>query len=127
MKKWGFILLVILIGGIMGYNYIYQDHRDIETEKPEYVLTSKTLIDEFSSNVKASEQKYLNKTIELSGNITEIGEHNLVLNSSIFCQFQNPVPNSIKTGQDIIIKGRFIGYDDLLEEIKLDQSTIINH
>lgn len=127
MKKWGLILLVILIGGIIGYNYIYKDHRDIETEKPSFVLTSDSLIDEFSKNTTDSEQKYLNKTIEVSGKVTEINVEHLVLNGSIFCQFQGPIPNSINNDQPIRIKGRCIGYDDLLEEIKLDQSTIINH
>jgi hypothetical protein len=33
--------------------------------------------------------------------------------------------SGLKVGQEIEIKGRMIGYDDLLEEIKLDKTVII--
>jgi hypothetical protein len=32
---------------------------------------------------------------------------------------------AIKAGDAIKIKGRFVGYDDLLEELKMDQVSIL--
>lgn len=120
------ILLAIILLCILGYNYIYKDHRNIKTEHPVHVLASNALAKEFSSNTLTSEKKYLNKTIEISGEISEISNQSLVLDDKIFCQFQNPIKKNLKLRQPLIIKGRYIGYDNLIEEIKLDQCIIIN-
>lgn len=123
LKRWLILIIPIAIG-IVVYNYIYQDHRDIETEKPEFTLSSNELINQFSSDAASAEKKYLNKTIEITGVITEINNDNVIVNASVFCQFQNAIPNTLKSGDNINVKGRCIGYDDLLEEIKLDQCSI---
>ena len=112
----------MLIGGFIGYNYIYQNHRNISTETAEYTLQASDLISEFLSNTEAAQAKYLNKTISIQGTITSISDNAITLNNSIFCSLLN----STKTLKNdlVSVKGRFIGYDDLLEEIKLDQCTI---
>ena len=122
MRKW-IVLLILIITGIIVYNYIYKEHRDIESERAQFVLTSTEMMNEFMVNPSASEKKYLNKTIEVSGMITELNSNDLTLDSSIFCQFNSVV--HIDSKSSVKIKGRFIGYDDLLEEIKLDQCSIL--
>ena len=122
MRKW-IVLLIIVVIGLIAYNYIYKEHRDIESEQTEFVLTSTDLANEFVVNPSESEQKYLNKAIEVSGTISELNETDLTLDGSIFCQFNSKIKINTK---DVSIKGRFIGYDDLLEEIKLDQCILIN-
>ncbi|AUP80823.1 OB-fold protein [Flavivirga eckloniae] len=124
MKKW--ITLIILIAfGIITYQYIYQDHRDIETEKPDFVVTAHAIGEEFANASLESEKKYLNKTIIISGVISEVNQNSLTLNDLVFCQFNNAIDRSLKITSKIEIKGRVIGYDDLLEQIKLDQCVII--
>lgn len=117
---------IIIVAAIVGYNYIYQDHRSIENEKAEFVLTSNEIAVQFSENLLASEQTYLNKTIEVSGLISEINTNNITLDDKVFCQFSEVLEPSIKDNSKLKIKGRVIGYDDLLEQVKLDQCTIIN-
>lgn len=126
-KKWFFILLIIIIAAIIGYNYIYQDHRTIEDETAEFVLTSQVISNEFSLNTKSAETKYLNTTIEVSGLVSEINSNDITLDDTVFCQFSEALKASIKENSNIKIKGRVIGYDDLLEQVKLDQCTIINN
>lgn len=120
------ILITLIIIAFFVYQYIYQDHRDINTEKPEFTLSSDDLILQFSKNASEAETKFLNKTIEVSGLVSEVNDQNLVISNTIFCQFLNPITSPININTPINIKGRCIGYDDLLEEIKLDQCTIIN-
>jgi hypothetical protein len=119
------ILIILILLAVLGYNYIYQDHRDIKTEKVDYAVSSSSISLEFSNNPSESESKYLNKTIVVSGNISEINENNLTLNEQVFCQFIECINASIKLNSEIKIKGRLIGYDDLLELVKLDQCNII--
>ncbi len=123
LKRWVIFIIPIIIG-IIAYNYIYQDHRDIEKEKPEFTFSSKEFIDQFLNDATSAEQKYLNKTIQISGVLSEINSNNFLINNSIFCQFKDQIPSTVKIGDDLHVKGRFIGYDDLLEEIKLDQCSI---
>ena len=124
MKKWLFIVAVIIIS-LIGYNYLYQDHRDIASETSVYKLTSKEIINEFALNPSASEAKYLNQTIEVSGIITEVNQKNIIIDQKIFCLLSKNTQTTLKTNT-IKIKGRFIGFDDLLEQIKLDQCIVIN-
>lgn len=125
MKRKLIVLLVLILLAVAGYKYIYQDHRDIQKEQPVYVISSNFLANEFSQNSIEAEKKYLNKTIEINGVITEINITDITLNNSVFCQFVNTINNTLKTNDNIIIKGRFIGYDDLLEQVKLDQCNVI--
>lgn len=121
MRKW-IVLIILIVIGIIAYNYIYQEHRDIENETAEFVLNSSDLVNEFAINPSTSEKKYLNKTIEVFGTITELNDKDLTLDNNIFCQFNSKI--EVDASKKISIKGRFIGYDDLLEEIKLDQCSI---
>ena len=125
MRKKLIILIIIVSIGVIIYNYIYKDHRNIENENAEFIVTAIELSNEFLVAPSDSENKYLNKTIEVSGNISEINDNNLVLNEKIFCLLQNSINATV--GKSIKIKGRCIGYDNLLEEIKLDQCTILNY
>jgi tRNA_anti-like len=111
---------------MVGYNYIYHDHRDIKSEPVEYSIKAIDILHEFSANPSISELKYLNKTIAVSGKVSELNKNNITLNGQVFCQFNKTVKIKIKNNSQIKIKGRFIGYDDLLEQIKLDQCNIIN-
>ena len=125
MKRKRIILIAILLLAFAGYKYIYQEHRDIQKEAAEFVLASTTIANDFSQNTTEAEKKYLNKTIEISGVVTEINQKDLTLNNRIFCQFNDTRNNTLNINDSITIKGRCIGYDDLLELVKIDQSTVI--
>ena len=116
------IIITILI---IGYNYVYQDHRDIAKEEAEFVLNSKEIKNEFVSNVFNAEEKYLNRTIEVSGTISETNKADITIDDNVFCQFSNNINSSVNLNSIITIKGRVIGYDDLLEQVKLDQCILI--
>ncbi|RKE94995.1 OB-fold protein [Ichthyenterobacterium magnum] len=125
MKKYIALIALILII-IIGYNYIYKDHRDIHKEQPKFTISSNNINAEFINNPVLSQEKYLNKTIEISGQVTEVNSNNITLDNKVFCLFTNQIIKTIKKGEKVKIKGRVIGYDDLLEQIKLDQCSIIN-
>lgn len=125
MRKWILIIVFIIIG-IIAYNYIYQKHRNISEEQPEFVLKADELKSEFLSNSPDSEQKYLNKIMEITGSLSEYNPEQLTLDQMVFCQMKDPLNLTLQKDMVLTIKGRFIGYDDLLEQVKLDQCTIIN-
>jgi len=125
MKRKWIIALAFILLAYAGYKYIYQDHRDIQKEEAKFVISSDVIINEFLQNPKEAEKKYLNKTIEIKGIVSEINKNNLTLNNSVFCQFNDTIKSNLTIKDNITIKGRCIGYDDLLELVKIDQSIII--
>ena len=125
MKRKLIVLLVLILLAFAGYKYLYQDHRDIKKEQAEFVVSTSSITKEFFQNVIEAEKKYLNKTIQINGTITEVNEKDITLNNTIFCQFSNEINSIQKINNTITIKGRCIGYDDLLELVKIDQSIII--
>ncbi len=119
------ILIVLLVIAVLTYNYMYQDHRDIKTEASAFVLDTEVISSNFSENITEAETTYLNKTIEVSGLISETDPNSITLDDKVFCQFSKTINQSITLNSTIKIKGRVIGYDDLLEQVKLDQCTIM--
>ena len=123
MKKKILILLAIVIVAAIGvYKYAYQEHRNIETEKAAFVTTASEMIDAFRKDAEAASAKYTNKTIEVSGAVTAQEENSITIDNSIYAQFTD---TAVKAEGAITFKGRCLGYDELLEEIKFDQCTLI--
>ena len=120
------IAILILLSGLITYNYMYKNHRDISQENAMFKIESKEFIREFSIDVNTAVDKYLDKTIELKGEITEIEKDNFILNNTIVCYADSIVMTQVAVSKVFTVKGRSIGYDELLEQIKLDQVTIIN-
>ena len=127
-RKWVYPILVLVIaGGILTYNYVYQDHRDIKSEKVAFSITAANLKEAFINNEEEATTLYLNQTIELNGTLTSVDGNSLVLDNSVFFvlnEGEKEVDASLK-GTQIKIKGRCIGYDSLLEEVKFDQASLI--
>lgn len=128
MKKFIFIgLSLILVAGIALYFYAYQSHRDISSEKAAYTLTLSQLQNEFKSGDSLFNAKYADKTIEIYGKITalDLPNRSFVLDEKIAVSFLDSISVNMKIADSTYIKGRYVGYDDLLEEFKIDQAIII--
>ncbi len=127
-RKFFYLLSILfLLSGVIGYNYIYKDHRNIANENALFKRKSTELIEEYQQNVDATTTKYLDKTIEIDGEVTAIETDNFTLNDVIVCYTDSLTIREIKLATVIRVKGRSIGYDELLEYIKFDQITLINN
>mgnify|MGYP006113020415 CR=1 FL=1 len=116
--------LILVFGIIIAYNYMYPDHRSISEESVSYTLDADSLFNEFTEDSQQAELKYLDQTIIVSGVITSINANSVTISNKIYGQFET-LNSDLKVNDSIAVKGRCIGYDDLLEEIKLDQCSII--
>ena len=122
MKKRTVIVLVSLfvVFVIVGYNYLYKDHRDISEEEPVEVLTAVRISERFTSG---NSGLLLNNTVTVSGVVTEIEGNSLVLDKLVSCSFSE-LPQ-VNLHEIIVVKGRCVGYDELFEVVKLDQCLIL--
>ncbi|MDA9970559.1 OB-fold putative lipoprotein [Flavobacteriaceae bacterium] len=116
--------LILVFGIIIAYNYMYPDHRSISEETVSFTLDAESLFNEFTEDSQQAELKYLDQTIIVSGVISSINSKSVTISNKIYGQFET-LNSDLKVNDSIAVKGRCIGYDDLLEEIKLDQCSII--
>ena len=123
LSKKSKLILIALIAcsliGFIAYKYVMKPPTTIEAKKVDF----KGNADTFITMVQENASDWLDKVVVLEGIITSKDDSGVTINNQIYCQFKDKL--KIATAQKkIIIKGRFIGYDDLLEEIKLDQCII---
>jgi len=116
--------LILVVGILFAYHYIYPDHRIISEEPVSYNLDAESFFNEFAEDSQNAELKYLDQTIIILGVITSIDYKSVTISNKIYGQFET-LNSDLKVNDSIAIKGRCIGFDDLLEEIKLDQCSVI--
>jgi hypothetical protein len=134
MNKTIKVLLILLVFGLLVgtgvYLYVFhKPHRNIANEKPAFTLTSTDLLKQFSENEDSCNKIYGNKTIEVSGKIVDITKKeklvlSVILNNSstgVNCYFDSlyssenaPVINNFEIGNEIKLKGKCDGYDDIM-------------
>ncbi|MCB0456783.1 MAG: hypothetical protein R2776_09205 [Flavobacteriaceae bacterium] len=122
MKKRSLLIafLVIVAGAYTGYKYLYKSHRNIEAETPSVNVEATQLVAMFTAG---ETQNILNKTIIVSGTITEMDVQSVILDDVVHCVFET-FPKNLKQQDKVSIKGRCIGFDDLFEQAKLDQCSL---
>ena len=106
-KKNKFIvfLLAICCSGYVYYTHLMKPPASIESRQVAFT------------------NEWLNNIVVLEGVLTSKDENGITLNNRIYCQFSTR-QKIVVAEQTLQIKGRFIGYDDLLNELKLDQCII---
>jgi hypothetical protein len=123
------ILMVVAIGliGFFAYNYVmHGGARNLTTEKTNFTVTSESIMSEFITNIEKANKKYLEKAVAIKGKITASDGNEVILEEVVICSFKNQ-DLSIKKGQTVTVKGRVVGYDDLMGELKLDQCFVIKN
>jgi hypothetical protein len=125
MKKTVLIaFFIIVIIGILGYNYLYQDHRDVATSDATSSYTSTELLTLFTDKDTSNDAYALDQVIEVSGIATDKSANSITLDRKVFIELIEP--HKFALNQTYTLKGRCLGYDDLLEEVKIDQAIFIN-
>lgn len=109
------------------YNYImHGGARNLTTEKTDFSVTSAFITSEFLGDIEAANKKYLENAVAITGKVTALNGKEVILDGNVICSFKNQ-DLSIKKEQIVTVKGRVVGYDDLMGELKLDQCFIIKN
>ena len=123
VKIIGILLVAVLLIGI-SINYVFHGGaRDLATEEAEFKVSSKEITGEFAADFAKANLKYSDKAIAVSGKVTAVSDSIVIIDNTIICNFKTP-DTSIKNEQSISVKGRLVGFDDLMGELKLDQCSI---
>lgn len=125
-KKIAIVSIALGLIGFSGYQYVmHGGARNLSTEETAFTVTATAITTEFSTNLESSNKKYLEKPIAISGKVTAVKGTQITLDNTVICSLKK-LETSIKNNQSISIKGRVVGYDDLMGEVKIDQCFIIN-
>lgn len=123
------ILLLGLAGFFYGYREYYRTHADSASLKADFSVGVGSMLDEFSRDAVASENKFRNKVVEVTGTIKELdlsdpGAFIIALGDSLSMNavrcsvdsLHNATVLQAKMGEKAIIKGVYSGYnaDELL-------------
>lgn len=115
----------LVIAGIVaysGYLYLVKPPTKIQNQPSFYQGKSADLV----QIIATQKDSMNNKVVEVTGELTSIEQPFLVLNQSVFCKMENFQNTGVlKSGDRVKIKGRFIGFDELLNEVKLDQCVVL--
>ncbi|MAD29870.1 MAG: hypothetical protein CMC00_02455 [Flavobacteriaceae bacterium] len=115
------ILLVFSVIGFTIYTYAMRPPTAIENKKIDFSGSS----DELLLKIIDHTEEWQDKIVVVSGEVTSLDDKGILLSASIYCQLKDTtVLKKINPSNNISLKGRIIGYDDLLEELKLDQCII---
>lgn len=118
-------VFLVLFGVICLIFFINKSHRDISQEKAIFQLNSNSLLSHFVKDEMTASNTYLDQTLEVYGLVTEINMNFLTLDDKIYCKFEKEISQNL-LNTNLKVKGRCIGFDELLEQIKLDQCTLQN-
>ncbi|MFD0861565.1 hypothetical protein ACFQ1M_05060 [Sungkyunkwania multivorans] len=121
----GILLSVIAVVAFSAYNYLYQDHRDIAKERIDFDIQT-TQLKSAMEDTNTSLQ-FVDKVIQTKGKVTSQDQQSVILDNSIQVNFNPEVNFTSQMEKTLTIKGRCVGYDDLLELVKIDQATIIDN
>ncbi len=123
-------LILIATGSAVTYKFWNKPRRNVIDERG-IVVTSVQLVKEYQQNEAEANKKYLDKAIEVSGNVSEVknnqdGKATIMLTSDdaftgVFCTMKES-PGSIKTGSSVVIKGICSG---MLTDVRLREAVVL--
>jgi hypothetical protein len=126
-KKTATIIVTLLVLASAGiyfyYGFLFKEARNIASELPSLRTSATNLTNDYNSNQEKSDSLYLNKTIEVTGKVTKETDSVVVIDNTVFCLFIQKKKNKLLYSQ-VTVKGKCIGYDELFQEVKLDQCII---
>lgn len=123
------ILLLLAIGGGVGYYMFTKKVPTLENQKADFELTANQLFDEFDADENAALAKYENKVIDVTGNVVSVKENegtwNIILEAEnamaggINCSFSKD-PGKLTDSHTI--RGRCQGF---LMDVVLNNCTTV--
>jgi hypothetical protein len=66
------ILLVVVIGAFIGYRMIKEENPDLGNKKPDITIEAGNLLAAFDKDTASAIREYVNKIIEVTGNVKRI-------------------------------------------------------
>ena len=123
-KKIVIILLLLVL--LMGFFYFFtyrKTHTDWTKIKPQISLSAKELLQRY----QISEKNNLNNiVVQVSGTVTALEDSLYILDKAVVCKPAADIKFNINKKEFVTVKGRCLGYDELLMEVRLDHVVVLD-
>ncbi|TMM28998.1 hypothetical protein FDT66_11465 [Polaribacter aestuariivivens] len=129
------ILILAVLGSIIAYKIYNKPHINVADENADITISASTILADFSSDETTANKKYLEKIIQVKGQVSDVSLSNgkgiVTLQTdddfgSVICHLtdkESTKISEISKGQELIIKGICTGF---LMDVILVKSIIIN-
>ena len=123
--NWKIVRSIIPIIVLAVFAYYTQSLKpDYTSKEPILTTDANDLVWRFQMN-EGSE--LLNQIVKVNGNVTGIDSLLVILDHQVICAPDLSAGLVPSIGESITVKGRCIGYDDLLKELRLDHVVRITN
>jgi len=123
--NWKIVRSIIPIIVLATFVYYTQSLKpDYTSKEPVLTTDANDLVWRFQMN-EGSE--LLNQIVKVNGNVTGIDSLLVILDHQVICSPDLSAGLVPSIGESITVKGRCIGYDDLLKELRLDHVVRITN
>lgn len=128
LKKVVIVLVVIAVVLVVAFfsarYYAYHGgKRDVQSEQAAFTMKTKDILAAFTTNEAEANKKYLEKPVSISGVVTSVKDKEVIFDEIVVCNFST-ADSTIKVGQTLSVKGRVVGFEDLMGNVNLDQCSI---
>ncbi len=116
--NWKIFRSVLPLVALVAFAYYTKSLKpDYKSMKPILVTDSHDLIWRFQMNEGT---ELINQVVQFRGKVTGFDSLFVILDHRLICSADSSVKSNLNIGDSTILKGRCLGYDDLLEELRLD-------
>jgi hypothetical protein len=116
--NWKIFRSVLPLVALVAFVYYTKSLKpDYASIKPTLITDSHDLLWRFQMNEGA---ELINQVVQFRGKITGFDSLLVIMDHRLICNPDSTMVNDLSIGDSTTLKGRCIGYDDLLEELRLD-------
>ncbi len=122
------LLFFIAFFGIVFFTY-NKPHKDFSSAQADITLDAAKLYEHYQNNLSDANSKFLDKILLVNGPVTELNSNLVIMKGNIVCSLDSSyvLDTSIKLYDEISVRGRCIGYDDLFGEVRIDHCFIMQN
>ena len=116
--NWKIFRSVLPLVALVAFVYYTKSLKpDYASIKPTLITDSHDLLWRFQMNEGA---ELINQVVQFRGKITGFDSPLVIMDHRLICNPDSTMIDDLSIGDSTTLKGRCIGYDDLLEELRLD-------
>ena len=116
--NWKIFRSVLPLVALVAFVYYTKSLKpDYASMKPTLITDSHDLLWRFQMNEGA---ELINQVVQFRGKVTGFDSLLVIMDHRLICNPDSTMVNDLSIGDSTTLKGRCIGYDDLLEELRLD-------
>ena len=133
MKNKIIIILVSLLSFLAVSTTIYfiwnKPHKNYFNAPANISIEATKLNEYYQNDLMDANLKFLDKILLVSGPVTKLNSRLVIIGDNIVCSLDSShvLDTSIKLYDEISVRGRCIGYDDLFEEVRIDHCFIMQN